>query len=248
MQRTEPFGLVCLSVVTVWCASHGHCVDDVVSHRARARWYTTKTQPSYDDMAIKLRRVIIATRFHSPCPEQATPQEPGRCSQTGPPSGPDQQKAAEHEWPVMASRTPSTSPTGVFILAARLFTLGECRDDWSASRGRPEKANAHLPCRVPIGQVRPRARRPSRAARAARPRASPSSCTPWSAWACPRSGRSPGWCAPSPRLCTYLFRPTSSTGHAAADRPARRGREGIREPGDLAGGAVVLRGCCARGW
>ena len=39
------------------------------------RWYTTKTEPSYDDMAIKLRRVIIAARFHSPCPEQATPQE-----------------------------------------------------------------------------------------------------------------------------------------------------------------------------
>jgi len=73
--RTVPFGLVCFSVVTVWYASHGHCVDDVAGHRARARWYTTKAEPSYDDMAIKLRRVIIAARFHSPCPEQATPQE-----------------------------------------------------------------------------------------------------------------------------------------------------------------------------
>ena len=36
---------------------------------------TTKAQPSYDNMAIKLRRVIIAARSHSPCPEQATPQE-----------------------------------------------------------------------------------------------------------------------------------------------------------------------------
>jgi hypothetical protein len=42
---------------------------------AAARWYTTKTEPSYDDMAIKLRRVIIAARFRSPCPEQVTPQE-----------------------------------------------------------------------------------------------------------------------------------------------------------------------------
>jgi hypothetical protein len=48
---------------------------DVANHRARARWYTTKTEPSYDDMTIKLRRVIIAARFHSPCPERATPQE-----------------------------------------------------------------------------------------------------------------------------------------------------------------------------
>ena len=44
-------------------------------HRARARRYTTKTEPSYDDMAVKLRRVIIAARFRGPCPEQATPQE-----------------------------------------------------------------------------------------------------------------------------------------------------------------------------
>ena len=44
-------------------------------HRARARWYTTKTEPSYDDMTVKLRRVIIAARFCSPRPEQVTPQE-----------------------------------------------------------------------------------------------------------------------------------------------------------------------------
>ena len=47
----------------------------MASRRTRARWYTTKTEPSYDDMTIKLRRVIIAARFHSSCPEQATPQE-----------------------------------------------------------------------------------------------------------------------------------------------------------------------------
>ena len=63
------------SVVTVWYVLHGHCVDDVAGRRARARWYTTKTKPSYDDMTIKLRRVIIAARFRGPCPEQATPQE-----------------------------------------------------------------------------------------------------------------------------------------------------------------------------
>jgi hypothetical protein len=75
VERTVPFGLVCFSVVTVWYTLHGHCVGDVAGHRARARWYTTKTEPSYDDMAVKLRRVIIAARFRSPGPEQATPQE-----------------------------------------------------------------------------------------------------------------------------------------------------------------------------
>ena len=61
--------------MTVWYAQHGHAPDDVTGHRAQARWYTTKTEPSYDDMAIKLRRVIIANRFRGPCPEQVTPQE-----------------------------------------------------------------------------------------------------------------------------------------------------------------------------
>ena len=75
VERTVPFGLICFSVVTVWYALHGHAPDDVTGHRTRARWYTTKTVPSYDDMAVKLRRVIIAARFRGPCPEQATPQE-----------------------------------------------------------------------------------------------------------------------------------------------------------------------------
>jgi hypothetical protein len=75
VERTVPFGLICFSIVTVWYAMHSHCADDVASHRARARWYTTKTEPSHDDIAVKLRRVIIAARFRGHAPEQATPQE-----------------------------------------------------------------------------------------------------------------------------------------------------------------------------
>lgn len=37
--------------------------------------YTTKTEPSFDDMVIKLRRVIIAERFRPQAPYQATPEE-----------------------------------------------------------------------------------------------------------------------------------------------------------------------------
>ncbi|MGH3856517.1 MAG: hypothetical protein ACRDR6_24120 [Pseudonocardiaceae bacterium] len=70
-----PFGLTCLSLITIWYAPHGHAPDDALVHRTRARWYTTKTEPSYDDMTIKLRRVIIAARFHSPRPYQATPEQ-----------------------------------------------------------------------------------------------------------------------------------------------------------------------------
>jgi hypothetical protein len=75
VERAVPFGLTCLSLVTVWYALHGHAPDDALVHRARARWYTTKTEPSYDDMVIKLRRVIIAARFRSPCPDLATPEQ-----------------------------------------------------------------------------------------------------------------------------------------------------------------------------
>jgi hypothetical protein len=80
VERTVPFWLTCLSLVTVWYALHGHAPEDAAIHRSWARWYTTKTEPSYDDMIIKLRRVIIAARFRNPRPELVTPQE----TQTGP--------------------------------------------------------------------------------------------------------------------------------------------------------------------
>ncbi len=75
VERTVPFGLVCLSLVTVWYATAGHAPADVAEHRARARWYTTKTEPSFADMTAKLRRVIIAARFRHPSPHQATHEQ-----------------------------------------------------------------------------------------------------------------------------------------------------------------------------
>ncbi|MGW3570508.1 hypothetical protein ACWDSL_42705 [Streptomyces sp. NPDC000941] len=53
----------------------GHQPTAAAEHRSRARSYTTKTQPSFEDMTAKLRRVIIAHRFRGPRPHQATPQE-----------------------------------------------------------------------------------------------------------------------------------------------------------------------------
>ena len=75
VERTVPFGLVCLSLVTVWYATAGTATADVAEHRARARWYTTKTEPSFADMTAKLRRVIIAARFRHPSPHQATHEQ-----------------------------------------------------------------------------------------------------------------------------------------------------------------------------
>ena len=47
-------------MVTLWYALHGHAPEDVTGHPDASTLYTTKTEPSYDDMAVKLRRVIIA--------------------------------------------------------------------------------------------------------------------------------------------------------------------------------------------
>ncbi|MES4908128.1 MULTISPECIES: hypothetical protein [unclassified Streptomyces] len=70
-----PFGLFTLTVVILWYTLTGHQPTHAAEHRSRARWYTTKTQPSFEDMTAKLRRVIIAHRFRGPRPHQATPQE-----------------------------------------------------------------------------------------------------------------------------------------------------------------------------
>jgi hypothetical protein len=75
VHRTVPFGLICLSLVTLWYTAAGHAPTDVADRRSRARWYTTKTEPSFEDMTIKLRRVIIAARFQPPAPYQASPEE-----------------------------------------------------------------------------------------------------------------------------------------------------------------------------
>ena len=63
VERTVPFGRICFSVVTLWYTRHGHTPDDVTSHGARARWYHTKTEPSYDGMTIKLRRSSSPPEF-----------------------------------------------------------------------------------------------------------------------------------------------------------------------------------------
>ena len=75
MQRTVPFGLITQSLVVLWYTLHGHHPDDAADRRRAAPWYTTKTQPAYQDMIIKLRRILIAARFHATNPHQPTTQE-----------------------------------------------------------------------------------------------------------------------------------------------------------------------------
>jgi len=75
VERTVPFGLITYSLIIFWYTLNGHDPAQITTHRARARWYTTKTEPSFEDMIIKLRRVIIAARFQHPGPYQPQPEE-----------------------------------------------------------------------------------------------------------------------------------------------------------------------------
>jgi len=73
--RTVPFGLTVYTLIILWYAQHGHPTRDVSSHRIRSPWYTTKAEPSFQDMVTTLRKVIIAARFTPTTPGQATTEE-----------------------------------------------------------------------------------------------------------------------------------------------------------------------------
>jgi hypothetical protein len=73
--RTVPFEFVITTVAICWYATAGHHPDDVAEARARAPWYASKTQPSVEDMLVKLRRVLIASQFRPEQPRPATPVE-----------------------------------------------------------------------------------------------------------------------------------------------------------------------------
>ncbi len=78
VQRTAPFQFLAMTIAILWYALHGHHPDDVTEHRARAPWYSSKTNPSTADMLAKLRRTIIAAQYH---PEQARTPTPAQIIQ-----------------------------------------------------------------------------------------------------------------------------------------------------------------------
>jgi hypothetical protein len=75
VERTVPFGLMTQSIVIIWYHLAGHHPGVVSERRARERWYTTKRHPSYTDMIIKLRRVLIAAQYLPEVADQPTPEE-----------------------------------------------------------------------------------------------------------------------------------------------------------------------------
>jgi hypothetical protein len=75
VDRTVPFGLITQTLVVLWYATAGHHADDITQRRAAAPWYTSKTQPAYQDMIIKLRRALITARFRAGKTRNPTPEE-----------------------------------------------------------------------------------------------------------------------------------------------------------------------------
>jgi DDE superfamily endonuclease len=73
VHRTVPFGLLTITLTTIWYTTTGHDPTDITDRRARQPWYRTKTQPSASDMLAKLRRVVIAEQFR---PEPLRPPTP----------------------------------------------------------------------------------------------------------------------------------------------------------------------------
>jgi hypothetical protein len=63
VKRTVPFQFLTMTITIIWYAIHGHHANDVAEHRARAPWYHSKTNPSFNDMLAKLRRTIIADQY-----------------------------------------------------------------------------------------------------------------------------------------------------------------------------------------
>ena len=78
VERTVPFGLLCQALTITWYALHGQADQDVQHRRQRARWYTHKRCPSYQDMLSSLRRATIAAQYLPVTPSTPNTQETKR--------------------------------------------------------------------------------------------------------------------------------------------------------------------------
>ena len=77
VERTVLFALLIHTLVVIWYARHGHDPADIAGRRAAQPWYTTKTEPAFEDMLTKLRRTLICARISAgsaahPRPAQIT--------------------------------------------------------------------------------------------------------------------------------------------------------------------------------
>ena len=75
VQRTVPFALIVHTLVVLWYARHGHDPADITSRRQAQPWYTAKTEPAFEDMLAKLRRVMICARISGGSTAQPEPAQ-----------------------------------------------------------------------------------------------------------------------------------------------------------------------------
>jgi hypothetical protein len=75
VQRTVPFALLIHTLVIIWYARHGHDRSGIAARRAAEPWYTSKTEPAFEDMLIKLRRVMICARISGGSPAHPEPEQ-----------------------------------------------------------------------------------------------------------------------------------------------------------------------------
>ena len=75
VQRTVPFALLTCTIIVIWYARHGHDPADITSRRHDQPWYPAKTEPAFEDMLTKLRRVLITARISGGCPDQPTTRQ-----------------------------------------------------------------------------------------------------------------------------------------------------------------------------
>ena len=68
VQRTVPFALLIHTLVITWYARHGHDPASITSRRQAQPWYTTKTEPAFEDMLTTLRRALICARISEGSP------------------------------------------------------------------------------------------------------------------------------------------------------------------------------------
>src|ERR1700722_8110744 len=75
VERTVPFALLVHTLVITWYARHGHDPADIASRPASQPWYQSKTEPAFEDMLTKLRRVLITARISAGSAAQPEPAQ-----------------------------------------------------------------------------------------------------------------------------------------------------------------------------
>lgn len=75
VERTVPFTMLVCTIIVIWYARHGHDPADITARRTAQPWYQAKTEPAFEDMLTKLRRVMITARISRTLATPPTPQQ-----------------------------------------------------------------------------------------------------------------------------------------------------------------------------